>query len=103
MSAEIVQSLINRSYNEISRCKNDIFEATIKFVDISDRVENTKRMIIIQENSLYKSNKIIEKLKALLIHLSNERNIARQDIINLKFKLQKVKQKLKDEKKMLEE
>lgn len=83
--------------------KNDIFESTINFVDISDKLENTKRMIIIQENNPYKSIKIIEDLKVYLIHISYKRNKARQEIMNLKSKLEKFKSKLNEEKKMLEE
>ncbi len=101
MSAEIVYSLIRRTKDEILKCKNDIFESTIKFVDISDRLENTKRYIEIQENAVYKSKQNIEDLKKLLIFLASERNNARQEIINLKFKLEKLKQKLKEEKELI--
>ena len=103
MSAEIVQSLINKTSDEILKSKNDIFEAIVKFVYISDKVENIKRMIIIQENNPYKSNKVIEDLKTLLINISYKRNKARQEIMNLKLTLEKLKQKFKDEKNMLEE
>jgi hypothetical protein len=103
MSAEIVHSLIKRSHDEILKCKNDIFESTIKFVDISDRLESVKKMIYIQENSMYKSINKLKQLKSLLIHLSSERNDSRQEIVNLKFKLEKLKQKLKEEKKILED
>jgi hypothetical protein len=102
MSAGVIESLIYRSKNEILKCKNEIFEITIKFVDISDRIEDVKRMINLQENSLYKNNKITSRLRNLYIHLSNERNDARQEILNLKYKLDKLKQKLKEEKELLE-
>lgn len=103
MSAEIVHSLIKRSNDEILKCKNDIFEATIKFVDISDRLENTKNYIEIQKNNRYINEEMLTKIRKLFIHLSSERNNARQEIVDLKFKLEKLKQKLKEEKEILKD
>jgi hypothetical protein len=102
MSAEIVRSLINKSKNDILTCKNNIFEVTIKFVDVSDRIEDVKRMINLHENSMYKNTNIIEKLRKLFIYLSRERDNARHEILNLKDKLKKLKQKVKEETQLLE-
>lgn len=102
MSAGIIHSLLLRSENDILTCKNNIFEITIKFVDVSDRIEDVKRMINLHENNMYKNTKIIEKLRKLFIYLSRERDNARHEILNLKDKLKKLKQKVKEETQLLE-
>jgi hypothetical protein len=97
MSAEIVHSLIKNSEAEILKCKNDIFEATIKFVDISDKYEMIKSLFKIQNKSFN-----LLKLKTMSDHLQNEKHNAKQEIERLKLQLCQLKEKIQHQKKLLE-
>jgi hypothetical protein len=98
MSAEIMYSLIKNSEAEILKCKNDIFEATIKFVDLSDKYDIINTIFKIKNKSFD-----LLKLKNMSDHLQNEKHNAKQEIENLKLRLQKLKEKIQVQKKLLDE
>jgi hypothetical protein len=98
MSAEIVHSLIKNTEAEILKCKNNIFEATIKFVDISDKYEMVNAIIKFQNKSFD-----LIKLKTMLDHLQNEKHNTKQEIENLKLQLNNLKENVKIQKKLLGE
>jgi hypothetical protein len=98
MSVEIIHSLIKNTEAEILKCKNNIFEATIKFVDISDK-QDTLQIMLKFHNKQF--NTI--KLKNMSDHLVNEKNNAKQEIEILKSQLFQLKEKRKLQKKMLGE
>jgi hypothetical protein len=98
MSAEIVHSLIKNTEAEILKCKNNIFEATIKFVDVSDKHNMVNSILKFQSKSFDK-NKLLETLH----HLTNEKNTAKQEIERLKLQLRQLKEKIQHQKKLLEE
>jgi hypothetical protein len=96
MSVEIVDSLLKNTEAEILKCKNDIFEATIKLVDISDKHDMIHTILKIQSKS-FDRNKLTETLQ----HLSNEKNTAKQEIERLKLQLHQLKEKIQVQKKLL--
>jgi hypothetical protein len=96
MSTEIVHSLIKNTEAEILKCKNNIFEATIKFVDISDKCDTISSILKFQNKTFD-----LLKLKNMSDHLVNEKYNAKHEIENLKSKLLQLKEKLQVQTKLL--
>lgn len=100
MSAEIVQSLIDKTEDEYLHCKNRIFEELIKFVALDEDIKKFKRLIIQYQDNIYKNLEFIHTAEYIIGALHTEQHLLRQSIDYLKIRMKELKKIIKEEKKL---